>query len=321
MSVTRFPLEPHTRSQIDLRLSNLNWILDQKDKNCNVFQEQPKTEEQFKLLKGKVPDYVLYESGTDRPIAVIEAKRPGGDLNKAIGQAIERYAQPLQIPIVFAFNDTFVTAHHVFQNKSLKIDGEELQDFIDHRTTLRFVNEGAEILSTPKGLNFSREELLIVFKKINNLLRKEGLRDGYERFSAFAEILFLKFIDEFSQINKKSGKPLLSDRYLWRNFFEKYKNDDAELFDFVSSSVWKKLQNEFGEIFSQEFTIKKPKILKSILNEINPINLTATDTDVKGDAFEYFLKTVTNGNKDLGEYFTPRHIVRTMVNIINPDFS
>lgn len=94
MSVRR-PLEAHTRTKIDIRLKNLGWILDQRDPRCNVFQEQAKTDAQNKLLKGGNPDYVLYETGTNKPIAVIEAKKPGEDLEGAMGQAVERYAKPL----------------------------------------------------------------------------------------------------------------------------------------------------------------------------------------------------------------------------------
>ena len=197
----RSPLEPHTRTKIDQRLLNLGWVLDQNDPECNVFQEQAKTEEQNAKFDGKDPDYVLYESGTDNPIAIIEAKRPGQDLDKALSEAIQKYARPLQTPLVFAFSDTFVASQHVYQGRPLKIDGEELQEFVDQLTSLRFVNEGAEILSAPKGINFSRDELIKVFKRVNNSLRNEGLRDGYERFSAFAEILFIKLIDEFCKLD------------------------------------------------------------------------------------------------------------------------
>ena len=107
---------------------------------------------------------------------------------------------------------------------------------------------------------------------------------------------------------------------MWSNFFPKYEKDPQGLLDFVSGSVWQQLKQEYGDIFGESFSIRKPTTLKTILKNIHPINLTATDTDVKGDAFEYFLKTVTNGNKDLGEYFTPRHIVRTMVNIVKPKY-
>jgi type I restriction enzyme M protein len=266
---------------------------------------------------GKKPDYVLYESGTDIPIVIIEAKKLGEDLEKGMDQAIENYAKPLQVPLVFVFNETFVLTKHILQGRPLKIDGEELRDFINQITSLRFVNEGAEILSTPKGINFTRDELTDIFKSVNNSLRKEGLREGYERFSAFSEILFLKLMDEYETIADHSGVPRrLEDRLLWRNFTVKYHNDNSSLLDFVADTVWKKLRDLYGDIFNTPFSIKKASTLKSIIDLINPINLTSTDTDIKGDAFEYFLKTVTNGNKDLGEYFTPRHIVRTMVSMV-----
>ena len=37
-------------------------------------------------------------------------------------------------------------------------------------------------------------------------------------------------------------------------------------------------------------------------------------------SFEYFLKQATATNNDLGEYFTPRHIVKAIVNLVNPKF-
>lgn len=315
----RSPLEPHTRTKIDRRLENLEWNLDQGNPGCNVFQEQAKTDEQNAKFKGQRPDYVLYETGTDIPIAIIEAKRPGRDLDVAMEEAVDKYAKPLQVPLVFAFNETFVISQHVMQSRALKIDGEELQEFVDRATCLRFINEGAEILSAPKGINFNRDQLVEIFKEVNNLLRREGLRDGYERFSAFAEILFLKLTDEFEKLNTHKGQPKrIPERFLWKNFILKYKDDAQGLHDFVSGPVWDKLQKEYGDIFNTSLSIRKPETLRSILWKIDPINLTATDTDVKGDAFEYFLKTVTNGNKDLGEYFTPRHIVRTMVNLVKP---
>lgn len=311
----RAPMEQHTRGLINIRLANLGWELDQRSTNCNVFQEQAKTDEQNRRFKGNRPDYVLYEKGTDNPIAVIEAKRPGQNLDLAMRQAIDLYARPLQVPLVFAFNETFVITHHLMQNRPLKIDGEELQEFIDQATALRFINEGAEILSAPKGLNFSRDQLMTKFKSVNKLLRKDGLRDGYERFSAFAEILFLKLTDEFTNLH---GTGEIEERFMWTHFVNKYKKDDVGLLDFVKDSVWKELQKVYGDIFKAEFSIRTARTFRAIIEQIDPINLTATDTDVKGDAFEYFLKTVTNGNKDLGEYFTPRHIVRTMIKMVKP---
>jgi len=312
------PLEIHTRTQINTRLQNLGWILNENNPECNVFQERAKTIKQNNLFKKKRPDYVLYESHTDTPIAIIEAKRPGQDLERALVQAEELYAKPLNTPLIFAFNDTFVVSKHINQGRSLKIDGEEVQEFVDQITALRFVYEGAEILSAPKGVNFTRDELLKIFKKTNNLLRKEGLRDGFERFSAFSEILFLKLTDESERLREDRGlKRKFDKKICWSDFIHK-KNDDLLLF--LNDSVWPRLHSEYGDIFDGKIGIKNSDTLRDIIESIDPINLTSTDSDVKGDAFEYFLKNVTNGNKDLGEYFTPRHIVRTIINLIKPAY-
>jgi len=315
----RPPLEAHTRTQINLRLTNLGWNLNEKDPKCNVTQEQAKTDELNNLFHGKKPDYVLYDKEGLYPIGVIEAKRPGEDLSAAMKQAIDLYGKPLGVPLAFAFNDTFVTAKHIDQNRPLKIDGAELQDFIDQLTALRFIQDGPEIYSLPKGVNFTREALLNIFKVTNNLLREEGLRFGYERFSVFSEILFLKLVDESERANEQRGlRRKIEDKYCWSSFTAKYLNHPNDLLDFVRDTVWKKMRDEYGDIFNETLQIRNPVTLKQVIEQIDPINLQATATDVKGDAFEYFLKSVTNGNKDLGEYFTPRHIVRTMVHIVKP---
>ena len=317
----RPPLEAHTRTQINLRLKNLGWNLNEKDPKCTVTQEQAKTDKLNDLFQGKKPDYVLYDTDGKNPIGIIEAKRPGEDLNEAMRQAIDLYGKPLDVPLAFAFNDTFVTAKHIKQNRPLKIDGEELQDFIDQFTSLRFIREGAEILSAPKGINFSREDLLAIFKRTNNLLRKEGLRDGYERFSVFAEILFLKLVDESERLNEHRGLPrTIEEQFCWSDFTAPNKYTDDELLTFIQDSVWTRLRKKYGDIFNSHLDIRNPSTLREIIERIDPINFVATDTDVKGDAFEYFLKSVTNGNKDLGEYFTPRHVVRTMVHMVKPIF-
>ena len=78
--------------------------------------------------------------------------------------------------------------------------------------------------------------------------------------------------------------------------------------------------NHSGDVFEKKLLIKNPTTLKEIVDKLSKINLMDADSDVKGDAFEYFLKnSITVGN-DLGEYFTPRHIVNLMIELIEPKF-
>jgi type I restriction enzyme M protein len=49
---------------------------------------------------------------------------------------------------------------------------------------------------------------------------------------------------------------------------------------------------------------------------MDKINFTESDFDAKGVIFEYFLKR--RGKDDLAQYFTPRTVVRFMVNYLSP---
>jgi len=79
-----------------------------------------------------------------------------------------------------------------------------------------------------------------------------------------------------------------------------------------------KKEETLSDIFNKKLLINKPDNLKSIVDNISKIgNLLDTNSDIKGDAFEYFLKNSISVGNDLGEYFTPRHIVKFMIKILN----
>jgi type I restriction enzyme M protein len=313
-------LEASVIHSILTQLDNLGWVVDEKNPLCNVTQQRAKTEEQKKKLKGKIPDVVLYQQGTDIPIGVIEAKRPGQTLQKAMKQAEKRYANPLRIPLILTYNDTYIESRYLFNGRPLKIDGEDIRQFFDHYTALRFVAEGSEILSAPKEIQYSREQLIKIFKHAADLLRKAGLQAGTERFGAFSDILFLKLMDEKCELELHAGrKSPLPDHIRWSHFKD---FDSNKQHNYVKDVVWNHMNKEYGTIFGVTLPIDKPLILSELVNELSQLNLTAADTDVKGDSFEYFLKNAYQGLsiKDLGEYFTPRNIVRTMVSMVNPKF-
>ena len=316
-------LEASVVHSICTQLENLNWVVDEKDKNNNVTQQRPKTEAEKERLRDangnlKFPDFVLYEQGTTTPVAVIEAKRPGESLEKALAQARDRYAKPLEAPLIFAYNDTFVATSYLHNERPLKVDGEDIRQFIDHYTSLRFVNEGPEILSAPQNIQVSREELIRIFKRQANYLREAGLQAGLERFGAFSDVLFLKLMDELCMIREHAGQEVPFPKHLrWSEFQEK---NPVERIDYVRDVVWRGMNERYGEIFSHAFPITSSEIFDDMVQDLSKLNFTGTDVDIKGDAFEYFLKNAYQGIKikDLGEYFTPRNIVRTMVSMVDP---
>ena len=142
-----------------------------------------------------------------------------------------------------------------------------------------------------------------------------------ERFSEFSNLLFLKLISEIENRREEEGRNRsLEARYCWDAFAQK---PQEEMLDYINDTVLPRLVNSYnhsGEVFQSRLLIVNPSTLHAIIEKLSPLSLLDTESDVKGDAFEYFLKySITVGN-DLGEYFTPRHIVKLMVELIDPAY-
>lgn len=284
-----------------------------------------KTNEQTKLLKKisgykKPPDYVLYKSDTDKPIAVIEAKRIGQSLSQALEQAITYYADPLNVDIIFVTDGTIV---QIFDNRdkdNLFIDDQIVTDFLDEKTILKFIDVGSKLFTSEK-FSHTKRELIQIFSDANDILREEGMRQGIERFTEFSNLLFLKLISEKEEARENRGeKRILEKKYCWESFCEQ---EPESMMDYINKIVLPRLvdrYNHSGEVFQKELCIKTPEILKEIVDKLSSLKLYDTDSDVKGDAFEYFLKNSITIGKDLGEHFTPRNIVKLMVELISPNF-
>lgn len=148
------------------------------------------------------------------------------------------------------------------------------------------------------------------------MLRGEGLRAGIERFGEFANILFLKLISESEQIKRESGIPTKFDvACSWDSIKQ---IPISTRIEYINKTVYDKLNALYDTDIFTPLQIRDASILKEIMDKLDPLMLTDVDSDVKGDAFEYFLKASTSTKNDLGEYFTPRHIVKTMVRLVNP---
>ena len=146
--------------------------------------------------------------------------------------------------------------------------------------------------------NNNRAELIKIFNSTNDILRSEGIRSGIEQFNEFIKILFIK---------------LASDKYQ-KDIWDHVKTvDDDELIEYFN-----KITSIFNEILTYKpLLIKYASTLKHIISSLDKLDLSSVDSDVKGDAFEFFISSSTSDG-GLGEYYTPREIVKTLVKIANP---
>ena len=64
-------------------------------------------------------------------------------------------------------------------------------------------------------------------------------------------------------------------------------------------------------------TIDEPTVLTQVINLVDGLRLDQADADTKGDLFEHVLRQIKQAG-ELGQFRTPRHVLRTIVEIIDP---
>ncbi len=63
--------------------------------------------------------------------------------------------------------------------------------------------------------------------------------------------------------------------------------------------------------------IDEPTVLTQVITLVDNLRLDQADSDTKGDLFEHVLRQIKQAG-ELGQFRTPRHIIRTIVEIIDP---
>ena len=78
-----------------------------------------------------------------------------------------------------------------------------------------------------------------------------------------------------------------------------------------------------GETFGMSFmaqarlVIDEPTVLTQVVTLVNQLRLDDADPDTKGDLFEHVLKQIKQAG-ELGQFRTPRHVIRTIVDLVDP---
>ena len=87
-----------------------------------------------------------------------------------------------------------------------------------------------------------------------------------------------------------------------------------EVFPFYAEITFE-TANDF--LRDARLVIDEPVVLKQVLTLIDQLRLDAADSDTKGDLFEHILGQIKQAG-ELGQFRTPRHIIRIIVEMVNP---
>ncbi|MEU1811014.1 restriction endonuclease subunit M [Micromonospora aurantiaca (nom. illeg.)] len=150
----------------------------------------------------------------------------------------------------------------------------------------------------------SRDELITTLSKCHQTLWGGGRLSPPAAFGELCKLIFVKIHDESAL--RAVGKPY--------QFQLRTHETSRELGDRIRK-LYEAQQSKDPEVFSDPIRVDDVA-LRTLVSHLEPLNLSATELDVKGVAFEQFMDGFFKG--DFGQYFTPREVIRLAVDMLRP---
>ena len=171
-----------------------------------------------------------------------------------------------------------------------------------------------------------------------------GLSNPLDAIEQLSYLLFLKRLDDdenrrekLARLRGQSYESRIPEPMRWRHWihfegstalkhlrdqvfpwFRALGNSDEEATDPKTDISPQKTENSF-ELYMKnaELKINKPNLLIEACKLIDQMQIASQNQDVQGDLYEYLLSKLSTAGRN-GQFRTPRHIIRMMVQMINP---
>ncbi|CFL01678.1 class I SAM-dependent DNA methyltransferase [Burkholderia pseudomallei] len=199
----------------------------------------------------------------------------------------------------------------------------------------------------------TRDNLSALIGSARKILRKDkGLNGDVDRLPLLTWVMFLKFLDDLEIVHEQEaeldGKPyqrIIEPPYRWRDWAAR---DDGitgdELLSFINQDVTVRPNGSRGiglfaylrslagagekgsqrEVIANVFKGVQNRmvsgyLLRDILNKINGIHFSASEEiHTLSHLYESMLREMRDAAGDSGEFYTPRPVVRFMVQVSDP---
>jgi type I restriction enzyme M protein len=160
----------------------------------------------------------------------------------------------------------------------------------------------------------SEDNLTSRFKQAHNALWAGGELNPSEAFDELDKLIFCKIWDEK---HCKKGEPYkfqIIPETIIKNGKEEVSRSltNQKLLERIKE-LYEEGRKKDPEVFKDDIRLNAEK-LSTVVGYLQGINLSKTDLDSKGRAFETFMGSFFRG--DFGQYFTPRPIVKFIVEVL-----
>src|SRR5882724_1993458 len=165
-----------------------------------------------------------------------------------------------------------------------------------------------------------------------------GIANPLEVIEQITYLLFLKRLDDLHTLEENKAARLKLKKMERRVFpagedpkgrayedfrWSRFKHFEAkDMFEVVNDHVFPFLRTLGGDnstyarhMKDARFTIPTPAFLAKVVDMINKVPME--DRDTKGDLYEYMLGKIASAGQN-GQFRTPRHIIRLMVEMVEP---
>lgn len=189
------------------------------------------------------------------------------------------------------------------------------------------------------------------FKNIDNILRKDaGCSSELDYTEQTSWMLFLKYLEDLehersleAELLGKTYQPILDKKHRWNNWAApknaegKFDHNNAitgdDLINYVNNDLFPYLksfkqraenpntiQYKIGEIFSEiKNRIQSGYSLRDALEKIDELRFRSQkEKHELSHIYEGKIKNMGNAGRNGGEYYTPRPLIRAMIEVIQP---
>lgn len=327
--------------------SRIKYCYQGKERNYNNPEEQVQTlaflqliidynypERQIKQFESvtmgsevKEADIVVFEDEVCvKPLILVECKKQEvseAEFQQAINQAYSyAFALPNEVKYVWVTsgikNDYFeVDKSQNTRNQLPDIPQYGVFEVADYKYVY-----GADNLPKESGKQrffdlsvIEQSDLTRRFKQAHEALWAGGQLNPSEAFDELDKLIFCKIWDERKP--RKVGEPydfqiITVSKHEEKDERKRRLMENENLYKRVMA-LYEEGRKRDKEVFRDNIRLTPEKI-RTVVSYLESVNLGDTDLDSKGRAFETFMGSFFRGN--FGQYFTPREIVKFIVDVL-----
>lgn len=190
-----------------------------------------------------------------------------------------------------------------------------------------------------------------IIKTCRNIMRKDkGMNGDGDRLPMLTWIMFLKFLDDNENLQETQAalknikyKAAIEEPYRWRDWAKDKNLTGDDLISFINNEkviladgiertgllyYLRALQSETGterkDVIATVFKgvvnrMINGYLLRDVVNKIDEIHFTNNEeTNTLSHLYESLLKEMRDASGDSGEFYTPRPVVKFMVEMLDP---